>query len=54
MPNYQYHCEQCGETFERTETITEHGRSKVKCPKCEGKKVTQIPGRFHVVTSKKS
>lgn len=54
VPTYQYRCIKCGKSFERTETITEHEAAKVSCPKCNSKKVTQIPGRVHVVTSKKS
>ena len=54
MPTYQYRCEKCGKSCERTETITEHEKANAKCPKCDSKKVTQIPGRVHVVTSKKS
>ena len=54
MPTYQYRCGKCGKSFERTETMTEHEKAKAKCPKCDSKKVTQVPGRVHVVTSKKS
>ena len=54
VPTYQYRCNECGKSFERTETITEHEAAKVRCPKCNSKKVTQVPGRVHVVTSKKA
>ncbi|MGH9340295.1 MAG: FmdB family zinc ribbon protein [Acidobacteriota bacterium] len=54
MPTYQYRCEKCGKTFERTETISEHERTKPQCPKCGSKKVSAVPGRVYVVTSKKS
>jgi putative FmdB family regulatory protein len=54
VPTYQYRCNECGKSFERTETITEHEAVRVRCPKCNGKKVTQVPGRVHVVTSKKA
>ena len=54
VPTYQYRCSECGRSFERTETISEHEAAQVRCPKCDSKKVTQIPGRVHVVTSKKS
>ena len=40
MPTYQYRCNECGKSFERTETITEHEAAKVRCPKCNSKKVT--------------
>ena len=54
MPTYQYRCDECGKKFERSETISEHGTSKMNCPKCGSKKVSQIPGNVFVVTSKKS
>ena len=54
MPTYQYRCEKCGKRFERTETISEHEAVKPQCPKCGSKKVTFVPGRVFVVTSKKS
>jgi Zn finger protein HypA/HybF involved in hydrogenase expression len=43
-----------GKRFERNETISEHEAVKPQCPKCGSKKVTFVPGRFFVVTSKKS
>ena len=54
VPTYQYRCTECGKLFERTEAITEHETAKAKCPKCNSKKVTQVPGRVNVITSKKS
>ena len=54
MPTYQYRCDKCGKKFERSESISEHGTSKAKCPKCGSKKVSQILRNVFVVTSKKS
>ena len=54
MPTYTYHCEKCGETFERVETMAEHEKAKPKCPKCESKKVTRKPSAFIAKTSRKS
>jgi putative FmdB family regulatory protein len=54
MPTYQYRCEKCGKKFERTESISEHERVESQCPKCGSKKVTFVPARVFVVTSKKS
>jgi putative FmdB family regulatory protein len=54
VPTYQYRCENCGKTFERTETISEHEALKPPCPKCGSKKVSFVPGRVYVVTTKKS
>jgi putative FmdB family regulatory protein len=54
MPSYQYRCAECGKAFERTETMSEHERAKPQCPKCGSMKVSVVPGRVYVVTSKKS
>ena len=54
MPTYVYRCEQCGDTFERTETISEHGTTMPPCPKCGSDKVASVPTRFVAVTAKKS
>jgi putative FmdB family regulatory protein len=54
VPTYQYRCEECEKTFERTETISEHEVAKPKCPTRGSKKVSVVPGRVYVVTSKKS
>ena len=40
--------------FERTETMSEHEAAKPQCPNCGSKKVSVVPGRVYVVTSKKS
>jgi len=32
MPTQQYRCDKCVKTFERSETISEHGKSKANCP----------------------
>ena len=53
MPTYNYRCDKCGKAFERTETISEHEKAKLKCPKCK-RKVTAVPSRVYVMTSKKS
>ena len=54
MPTYQYRCEECEKTFERTETMAEHDVVKPQCPKCGGRKVSIVPSRVYVVTSRKS
>lgn len=54
MPTYAYHCEKCGETFERVETMAEHEKAKPSCPKCKSKKVTRTPSPFIAKTSRKS
>ena len=54
MPTYSYRCEKCGKTFDRTETLSEHEAANAKCPKCGSKKVSAVPGRVYVVTTKKS
>jgi putative FmdB family regulatory protein len=54
MPTYAYRCEQCGETFERVETISEHGTTKPQCLKCGSDKVVSVPTPFMAITGKKS
>jgi putative FmdB family regulatory protein len=54
MPSYSYHCEKCGKTFTRVETISAHGSRKAACPKCGAKQVTQVLRPFFAKTSKKS
>ena len=54
MPTYAYRCEQCKETFERIESISEHGTAKPACPKCGSDKIASVPTAFVAVTGKKS
>jgi putative FmdB family regulatory protein len=54
MPTYVYRCAQCGDTFERTETISEHGVTKPSCPKCGSAEVAGVPTAFVAITGKKS
>jgi putative FmdB family regulatory protein len=54
MPTYAYRCEQCGETFDRIESISAHGTAKPACPKCGSDKIASVPTAFVAVTGKKS
>jgi putative FmdB family regulatory protein len=54
MPTYVYRCEQCEDTFEQIETISEHGAAKPACPKCGSDKVAGVPAPFVAMTGKKS
>ena len=54
MPTYAYRCEQCGETFEQVETISEHGTIRPPCPKCGSDKIASVPTAFVAMTGKKS
>ena len=54
MPTYVYRCEQCGDTFERVESISAHGANKPPCPKCGSDHVASVPARFVAITGKKS
>ena len=53
MPTYQYRCEECEKTFERIETMAEHDVAEPRCPKCGSRKVSVVPSRVYVVTSRK-
>lgn len=53
MPTYVYRCERCTENFEQTESITEHGTTKPRCPKCGSDNVaTRAP--FVAMTTKRT
>ncbi len=54
MPTYAYRCDRCRAKFKRNETMVEHLAAKPRCPKCASKKVSVVPGRVFIVTSKKS
>ena len=54
MPTYEYRCEKCRKRFKITESISEHASAKPRCPKCGGKKLSRVPGRFFAITGKKS
>jgi putative FmdB family regulatory protein len=54
MPTYRYICQDCGKTFERTETFSEHEEAKPPCPKCGSKNLSTVPRSVYVETSRKS
>lgn len=54
MPTYVYRCEQCNESFEQVETMSEHGTSRPKCPKCGSDQIARVPAPFTAKTAKKS
>jgi putative FmdB family regulatory protein len=54
MPTYAYRCEECGEAFDRIESISEHGTARPACPKSGSDKIANVPTAFVAVTGKKS
>ncbi len=55
MAPYDYRCKQCGRTFEKQMSFGEHEqRAKPSCPKCNSRKVEQLPSLFAAVTGKKT
>jgi putative FmdB family regulatory protein len=54
MPVYEYECKKCGREFSVVMTLEEHGKRKVKCPKCESKDVRHLIESVFVTTSRKS
>lgn len=54
MPTYAYRCEQCSETFERIESISERGTTRPACPQCGSDQIVSVPLAFVAVTGKKS
>jgi len=43
MPIFEYHCEKCQEDFEQ---IVFNSTAKIKCPKCQGGKVSKKVSAF--------
>lgn len=54
MATYEYRCEGCKHQFSLIQRISEHGKTKVTCPKCKSGKVKQQISTFQVKTSRKS
>jgi putative FmdB family regulatory protein len=54
MPQYEYVCKECKETFSLIMTLAEYDKGNAACPKCKSKKVEQKVAPFFAVTSKKS
>ena len=54
MPSYDYQCPKSRKKFAVVLSIKDHNAEKVKCPKCGGRKVTQLITGFLVKTSRKS
>lgn len=54
MPTYEYECKECNKKFSIILTISEHGTTKISCPKCKGKQVKQRISTFTAKTSRKS
>lgn len=54
MPTYSYHCDKCGQDFERAESISEHEAAKPRCPKCGARQVSWTPRSMNIITKKKS
>ena len=57
MPRYEYHCHDCGHSFERVTTLSDHERDRREppaCPKCQSHDVAITPPSCNVVTSHKA
>ncbi|MFN2567024.1 MAG: zinc ribbon domain-containing protein [Gemmatimonadaceae bacterium] len=54
VPTYEYRCTSCGESFSRTERISDHPSNRPTCPKCKSDRVEQTFSSVYVKTAKKS
>lgn len=54
MPTYEYRCTVCRHEFAVIQTMAEHAKGSVACPRCKKKKTRQLISSFQTVTSKKS
>lgn len=53
MSDYDYVCQACKKRFTVTMSIAEHGKKRVKCPKCKSTRVSQSIALFFAQTKKK-
>lgn len=55
MARYEYRCEDCDETFQIQERISEHETgASPECPACGSTATRQLPSRFFPDTSDKT
>jgi len=54
MPTYDYECRKCGAEFTLTMSMQDHGKKKVRCPKCKSEDVKHVMEQVFVTTSRKS
>ena len=54
MPQYEYFCHSCTQTFLKTLTLAEYEEGSVPCPICGSDDVEQRLSTGYAVTSKKS
>jgi putative FmdB family regulatory protein len=54
MPTYEYQCTACKHKFALVQSMAEHAKGNVACPKCKKKKSRQLISTFQTVTSRKS
>jgi putative FmdB family regulatory protein len=54
MPIYEYHCRSCGQDFQHTEPISEHGQHRTVCPKCRSTQIEQVMTPFFAKTGRKA
>ena len=54
MPVYDFKCEDCRKRFTLTLTLSQKSSARIKCPKCDSRKVEQQYSAVYTVTSKKS
>lgn len=52
--NYAFHCQNCGEHFDVSESLAEHEQHQEKCPKCGSTDIRQKFDQVMFKTSKKS
>jgi len=54
MPVYEYHCDKCRREVAVTQSISEHGKGTVACPKCGSTALRPLVSSFFTQTSRKS
>jgi putative FmdB family regulatory protein len=53
MPTYEYHCKECGYTFDVRATVAEKERGlAASCEKCGSGELEQVFGGFSLITNR--
>jgi len=54
MPQYEFFCRSCQQSFSRTMPFSEYEKGGIACPQCGGKEVEQRFSTVYPITAKKS
>lgn len=54
MPNYDYHCQDCGQRATIYQSYQEYGEVEVECPNCGSRDINRLINRVRIARSEES